>query len=559
MTNIYEQFAQDDTNNIIEKAPSQNIGKDANLNPPTFNVYEELIQQDNLEQDLQVKKSLQAVMAKDPDMVGEGLQLTKELGLSKNFALDSDEAIKLMKERKKMKNLEDLKLAKKNPVLYKQLTDPTFAALAYDNLPNLANSENLWNSLISLPENGWQGVRKGILSRELGMIANRLRANQVKFISVEKGFDLNYVPTEQDKKDYERIKEINETIANYDADGVGLVEGSGYFFGQYGSSIPEAALTGLATYKTKLEAGAALGAAFGGGTDNSMMGRFVFGTGGATIGNFIGLFTGWNAFQNKLTYDTFQIEGGHSWLELRDRGLSMEEARIASNAVGTVNAIIEKIGLGFIANPYAKALAGAKGTFVRSGLANTPFLKSLQNFRIHLKSLTLTIIFLTCLGLYFTNKISVPYLGTFSSSTDVNNLQGRTQGATRGTAAWPEWTKINSPIEMVYKAPIRSIYLVFAPFPWDVNRLRHLIGMFDAILYMYLSYLILTNIRSIWNDPVLRIFLLILLSYIFVFGIGVGNFGTGIRHRSKFVVIFILLAAPLLKRFIFKTKQSKLK
>ena len=56
MTNIYEQFAQDDTNNIIEKAPSQNIGKDANLNPPTFNVYEELIQQDNLEQDLQVKK-----------------------------------------------------------------------------------------------------------------------------------------------------------------------------------------------------------------------------------------------------------------------------------------------------------------------------------------------------------------------------------------------------------------------------------------------------------------------------------------------------------------------
>ena len=378
MTNIYEQFAQDDTNNIIEKAPSQNIGKDANLNPPTFNVYEELIQQDNLEQDLQVKKSLQAVMAKDPDMVGEGLQLTKELGLSKNFALDSDEAIKLMKERKKMKNLEDLKLAKKNPVLYKQLTDPTFAALAYDNLPNLANSENLWNSLISLPENGWQGVRKGILSRELGMIANRLRANQVKFISVEKGFDLNYVPTEQDKKDYERIKEINETIANYDADGVGLVEGSGYFFGQYGSSIPEAALTGLATYKTKLEAGAALGAAFGGGTDNSMMGRFVFGTGGATIGNFIGLFTGWNAFQNKLTYDTFQIEGGHSWLELRDRGLSMEEARIASNAVGTVNAIIEKIGLGFIANPYAKALAGAKGTFVRSGLANTPFVKSLQ-------------------------------------------------------------------------------------------------------------------------------------------------------------------------------------
>ena len=27
--------------------------------------------------------------------------------------------------------------------------------------------------------------------------------------------------------------------------------------------------------------------------------------GGAFIGNFVGLFTGWNAFANKLTYDTF--------------------------------------------------------------------------------------------------------------------------------------------------------------------------------------------------------------------------------------------------------------
>ena len=46
-----------------------------------------------------------------------------------------------------------------------------------------------------------------------------------------------------------------------------------------------------------------------------------------------------------------------------------------------------------------------------------------------------------------------------------------------------------------------------------------------------------------------------LLCYIFVFGIGVGNFGTGIRHRSKFAVIFILLAAPLLKSFVFSKKK----
>ena len=182
--------------------------------------------------------------------------------------------------------------------------------------------------------------------------------------------------------------------------------------------------------------------------------------------------------------------------------------------------------------------------------------KSLKNYKIGINNLILLSILIFAFTMYFSNKISVPYLGTFQKSTDISDLQQKTKIATRGTASWPEFTKINSPIEMFYKAPIRSIYFLFAPFPWDINKTRHLIGMFDAFLYMYLSFLILINLKFILKDPVLRIFLLILMAYIFVFGIGVGNFGTGIRHRSKFVVILILLAAPLLKRIVYKKKYS---
>ena len=185
------------------------------------------------------------------------------------------------------------------------------------------------------------------------------------------------------------------------------------------------------------------------------------------------------------------------------------------------------------------------------------FLKSFLKFRIKLNILVFFIVFITISLLYLSNKIYVPYLGNFKDSTDIVNLQAKTKNATRGTASWPEWTKINSPIELVYKAPVRSLYLVFAPFPWDVSHSRHLIGMFDAFLYMYLSFLILMNIKVIWKDPVLKTILIILLSYLFVFGIGVGNFGTGIRHRSKFVVMFILLAGPLLRKIkIFKNRQK---
>jgi len=115
---------------------------------------------------------------------------------------------------------------------------------------------------------------------------------------------------------------------------------------------------------------------------------------------------------------------------------------------------------------------------------------------------------------------------------------------------------ISYPYEMFYKVPLRAVYFVFAPFPWDISKTRHLIPLFDSILYIYLTYLILQNRKVIWRDPALRVILIILISYILVFSIGVGNFGTGLRHRSKFVVMFILLAAPLLKTFIFFKKKN---
>ena len=179
-------------------------------------------------------------------------------------------------------------------------------------------------------------------------------------------------------------------------------------------------------------------------------------------------------------------------------------------------------------------------------------LKLLFYFKINLKIFTFFLIFFTFFGFYLTSKIHVPYLGTFQKASNLNYLMQKTQLSTAGDASWPEWTVINSPLELVYKSPIRAMYVIFSPFPWDVKKTKHLIGMLDAFIYIYLSFLILLNIKFIWRDPVLRVILIILLSYILVFGIGVGNFGTGIRHRSKFAIIFILLAAPLLKRIIFK-------
>ena len=179
---------------------------------------------------------------------------------------------------------------------------------------------------------------------------------------------------------------------------------------------------------------------------------------------------------------------------------------------------------------------------------------NLLKFSINPKYFILFLVFLVGLFLYSTNRIIIPKLGHFEKSTQLKTLLRKTVLSTRGGASFPEWTKVNSNIELIYKLPVRAVYFLFAPFPWNVTEPQHLIGMFDSFLYMYLVFLIIQNRQVIWKDPVLRFILIMLLLYIIVFSVGVGNFGTSTRHRSKLVFMLILLAAPLIKKFVLFKK-----
>ena len=178
------------------------------------------------------------------------------------------------------------------------------------------------------------------------------------------------------------------------------------------------------------------------------------------------------------------------------------------------------------------------------------FLKSFKKLKINFSNITICILFFSFFILFTDNKISVPYLNNFEFLTNTQTILDKTNISVSGKASYPEWTIINNPIELIYKTPVRSFYFLFSPFPWDVKKFVHLIGLIDSLLYLYLSILILKNSKVIWKDQRLKIILIILLCFIAVFAIGVGNFGTGIRHRSKFVIIFILLAGPMLKKSI---------
>lgn len=217
----------------------------------------------------------------------------------------------------------------------------------------------------------------------------------------------------------------------------------------------------------------------------------------------------------------------------------------------------------FIAAMHFHGVLIAAGIIVLIVISYNSLIKSLQliiDLKINILLISISTLSLYILVLIFSNKIYIPYISTFEDVPNLAWLSETISARMRGDATYSDWLNINSLNELFYKTPIRMAFFLFAPFPWDIIKLSHLIGMFDGILYMILSYFILMNIKVIWKNSALRLILLILVLYIILFSLGVSNFGAGIRHRSKFVIEMILLAGPLIPRFyLCKIKLLKFK
>lgn len=115
-------------------------------------------------------------------------------------------------------------------------------------------------------------------------------------------------------------------------------------------------------------------------------------------------------------------------------------------------------------------------------------------------------------------------------------------------AQYADFLMPSGTVDFLVLSPARMIYLVGAPFPWDIRAIPHVIGFFDGLLYIGIIFLLWYYRRFWWHRTDFRMLVFILLALIFIYGWGTTNFGTGVRHRAKLVGILIALAAGLLGR-----------
>lgn len=153
-------------------------------------------------------------------------------------------------------------------------------------------------------------------------------------------------------------------------------------------------------------------------------------------------------------------------------------------------------------------------------------------------------------------------VGDFSDLFDLNRWVRYSQqkyyadGHT-GTAVYPLWTQPQVVADLLWVVPLKFSYLLFAPFPWDVRALRHLIGLADGLMYLMLFLICVRFWKPIWQNPQARAILIVVAPLLVAFGIGTSNFGTGLRHRAKAFAVLALLASPWLSRINFRSKSEK--
>lgn len=144
---------------------------------------------------------------------------------------------------------------------------------------------------------------------------------------------------------------------------------------------------------------------------------------------------------------------------------------------------------------------------------------------------------------------------------DVESISNIGEMSAAGRAAYLSGVSFSNPILTLLFLPIRMLYFLYTPFLWMISSAIDIVGLFDAILYIWVSIPMWKQIKEIRrkrnnktsDDRFIFLLFITLIVIIAMFAAVTSNYGTAIRHRCKLFPIFLLIALtkldfPFIKR-----------
>ncbi|MCA0981206.1 hypothetical protein [Exiguobacterium aestuarii] len=167
----------------------------------------------------------------------------------------------------------------------------------------------------------------------------------------------------------------------------------------------------------------------------------------------------------------------------------------------------------------------------------------LQKFDINSKTVMYSLIFLSLF--YVANNFYNDVLfSKFSRVSSISDITDTAALYTSGGSAYLQNLKADNLFTMILLTPIRMLYFIGSPLPWNWRGLQDIFAfIFSSLFYITtiiysLRALTVTNNR--YKNLLIGLLLFSLITMLF-FSWGVSNSGTALRHREKFISIYIIM------------------
>lgn len=119
-----------------------------------------------------------------------------------------------------------------------------------------------------------------------------------------------------------------------------------------------------------------------------------------------------------------------------------------------------------------------------------------------------------------------------------------------GGSAYLKGIEINNFNQFILFSPLKSIYFLFSPIPLDWRGMMDVFTFFtDSIFYLGTFLYFIKNRKKLNEKKILVTMIIIMIAgSSFIFGVGVSNAGTAMRHRQKLISLFFILLALIIDR-----------
>lgn len=192
----------------------------------------------------------------------------------------------------------------------------------------------------------------------------------------------------------------------------------------------------------------------------------------------------------------------------------------------------------FAASSFHSGAIGVVIGYILSRLLYNRKSRSIKiSFRTVIPAIALLVVFV-----YLYNNYGEMLFGKMLNIESIENIS---RESTTGGSSYAAYAgNSNSLINMILFTPIRMVMFQFSPFIWQMRGLSDIIALcFDSLYFMYVTYKTVKYIRLgyVKNKSLVILLFIVALATTFVFGWGVTNTGTALRHRNKMAVLYAVL------------------